>query len=96
MAFSLCEKCERIVRIWIVKLKSKPGAPVRQWNETTKTWDQTWIGACYGKKEDAEAASVVAAAHSPEHIGKIVVSPFEVAASDAFLGLIRKKRDGKA
>lgn len=81
------------MKVWIVKVSGTN--PTLQWHETTQTWDESWIGACYETKDKAEAASVVAAAISPQHLGKIMVWTFEVRASDMWLALMRKKRVGQ-
>lgn len=77
------------MKVWIVRLA---GEPVRQWHEATNTWEESWIAACYDSQERAETASVIAASMNPEHLGKIRVAPFDVAASDGWLALARKKR----
>jgi hypothetical protein len=80
------------MKVWIVKLI---GTPILQWHEGSNTWSSSWIAACYETAEQAEAASVVAAARNPQYIGKIRVGSFEVAPSDMWLAVMRKKRVGK-
>lgn len=81
------------MKVWIVKLSGTD--PLKQWHETSQTWDESWIGACYETREKAEAALIVAAALNPEHLGRIGVGSFEVGASDEWLALMRKKRVGE-
>ena len=80
------------MKVWIIKIEGIHGV---QWHETDQTWDERWIGACYQTKEQAEAASVIAAATSPNCLGRIKVGEFTVAASDYWLAVMRKKRAGK-
>jgi hypothetical protein len=80
------------MKVWIVRLTR---TPILQWHEVSNTWEESWIAACYETVEQAEAASVVAAARNPQHLGKIRVASFEVAPSDMWLALMRKKRVGQ-
>ena len=80
------------MKVWIIRLS---GVHNVQWNETTQDWFEGWIGACYQTKEQAEAASVLAAAKSPNCLGRIKVSEFEVGPSDYWLAVMRKKRVGQ-
>lgn len=82
--------------VWTIDVDVGAPAPSlakNYWNDGAKKWRSKWGFSCYETLENAEAAALVAAALTPQYLGKIRIVERKVPADQYPFAIIRRKEN---